>query len=96
MKIDKNLSWNADINDLIKKIAFGIGALKRVRPFYNVETCLQRSSSAPFQLLLFYLTFSSYDTNADLLFEKLNWKTLSFERKVQKAVMVYKSLNLMV
>jgi hypothetical protein len=55
MKIDKNLSWNADINDLIKKIAFGIGALKRVRPFYNVETCLQRSSSAPFQLLLFCL-----------------------------------------
>jgi hypothetical protein len=55
MKIDKNLSWNAHINDLIKKIAFGIGALKRVRPFYNVEADLQRSSSAPFQLLLFCL-----------------------------------------
>jgi hypothetical protein len=39
------------------------------------------------------LTFPSYDTNADSLFEKLNWKTLSFQRKVQKAVMVYKSLN---
>jgi hypothetical protein len=39
------------------------------------------------------LTFSSYDINADSLFEKLNWKTLSFQRKVQKAVMVYKSLN---
>ena len=28
-----------------------------------------------------------------LLFEKLNWKTLSFQRKVQNAVMVNKSLN---
>jgi hypothetical protein len=39
------------------------------------------------------LTFSSYDTNADLLFEKLNWKTLSFQCKVRKAVMAYKSFS---
>jgi hypothetical protein len=39
------------------------------------------------------LTFSTYDTNDDLFFENLNWKTLSFQRKVQKSVMVYKSIN---
>jgi hypothetical protein len=96
MKLDENLSWNAYINDLIKKDCFWYWCFETCSIFcscYNVEACLQRSSSAPFQLLLFYLTFSSYDTNADLLFEKLNWKTLSFQRKFQKAVMVYKSLN---
>ena len=39
------------------------------------------------------LTFSSYDTNADVLIDKLGWKKLSSQRQFQKAVMVYKSLN---
>jgi hypothetical protein len=39
------------------------------------------------------LTFFSYDTKADYLFEKLGWKKLECQRKFQKAVMVYKSLN---
>ena len=39
------------------------------------------------------LTFSSYDTNADDLFELLGWKKLDCQRQIQKAVMVYKSLN---
>ncbi len=39
------------------------------------------------------LTFSSYDTNAGLLFERLGWKRLESQRQIQEAVMVYKSLN---
>ncbi|XP_028412379.1 uncharacterized protein LOC114535622 [Dendronephthya gigantea] len=39
------------------------------------------------------LTFSSYDTNADILLDRLGWKKLSSQRQFQKAVMVYKSLN---
>ncbi len=31
--LDENLSWNIQINELTKKIASGIGALKRVRSF---------------------------------------------------------------
>ena len=39
------------------------------------------------------LTFSSYDTNAGLLFERLSWKGLESQRQIQEAIMVYKSLN---
>ena len=39
------------------------------------------------------LTFSSYDTNAGLLFERLGWKGLECQRQIQEAIMVYKSLN---
>ena len=31
--IDENLTWNVHIENLSKKIASGIGALKRIRPF---------------------------------------------------------------
>ena len=37
--------------------------------------------------------FSSSDTNAGLLFERLGWKRLESQRQIQEAVMVYKSLN---
>ena len=39
------------------------------------------------------LTSSSYVTNAEYLFEKLGWKNLASQRKIAKAIMVYKSLN---
>ena len=39
------------------------------------------------------LTSSSYDTNADYLFERLGWKKLGSQRRITKAIMVYKSLN---
>ena len=39
------------------------------------------------------LTSSSYDTNADYFFDKLCWKKLASQRKMAKAIMVYKSLN---
>ena len=40
------------------------------------------------------LTFSSYDTNADLLIKRLGWSgKLESQRKIQKVTMVYKSHN---
>jgi hypothetical protein len=36
--IDHNLSWNIHIERLCKKIASGIGALKRTRPFVPYHT----------------------------------------------------------
>jgi hypothetical protein len=39
------------------------------------------------------LASSSYDTNADYLFEILGWKNLASQRKIAKAIMVYKSVN---
>ena len=36
--IDQTLSWNVHVENLCKKIASGIGALKRVRPFVPHET----------------------------------------------------------
>ena len=38
--IDHNLSWNIHIEKLCKKIASGIGALKRTRPFVPYHTLL--------------------------------------------------------
>jgi hypothetical protein len=39
------------------------------------------------------LTFSSYDTNTGVLFERIGWKGLESQRQISEAVMVYKSLN---
>jgi len=36
--IDENLSWNMHIEKIPKKIASGIGAIKRCRPFVNRTT----------------------------------------------------------
>ncbi|XP_048587749.1 uncharacterized protein LOC125570289 [Nematostella vectensis] len=36
--IDQHLSWNAHITNISKKIASGIGAIKRCRPFVPLET----------------------------------------------------------
>ena len=38
MHIDENLSWNMHIEKIAKKIASGIGAIKRCRPFVNQTT----------------------------------------------------------
>ena len=109
VKIDDNLFWTAHINDLTKKIASGINALKRIRSFVPTTTLklifnslvqphfnyccsvwdscnktyaekLQKLQNRAARVL----TFSGYDANADLLFEKLGWKTLphsvSFKR----------------
>lgn len=37
-ELDENLSWNDLINDLIKKIASGIGAFKRVWSVFPATT----------------------------------------------------------
>ena len=39
------------------------------------------------------LTFSSYDAYANRLFKQLNWKDLSTQVQIQKALMAHKSLN---
>ena len=39
------------------------------------------------------LTFSRYDADSNRLFRQLNWKDLSTQFQIQKAPMVYKSLN---
>ena len=36
--IDENLSWNVHIEKLSKKVASGIGALKRIRPYVPFTT----------------------------------------------------------
>ncbi|CAB4040688.1 Hypothetical predicted protein, partial [Paramuricea clavata] len=116
--IDENLSWNVHIEKLSKKVASGIGALKRIRPYVPFTTmqliykCLVQPyfdyCSAVWDSCSSYLvnklqklqnraarvlTSSSYDTNADYLFESLGWKNLVSQRRLTKAIMVYKSLN---
>ena len=115
--LDENLTWNEHINRLFKKIASGIGALKRIRSFVP-GTTLQLIFNSLIQPHFNYccvvwdnsnksladklrklqnravriLTFSSYDTNADALLKNIGWKKLQTQRKIQKAVMVHKSL----
>jgi hypothetical protein len=108
--IDENLSWNVHINKLSKKIASGIGALKRIRSFVP-DTTLQLIFNSLVQPHFDYccvvwdncnktladklqklqnraarvLTFSSYDTKADYLFEKLGWKKLESPAQISKS-----------
>ena len=109
-QFDENLSWNIQINELTKKIASGIGALKRVRSFVPVET-LQLIFNSLVQPYFNYcctvwdnwnktlpeklqklqnraarvVTFSSYDTNADVLIEKLGQKKIIIPAPVSKS-----------
>ena len=46
-----------------------------------------------FGIIVRVLTSSSYDTAADSLPVKLGWRKLDTQRKFEKAVLVYKSLN---
>ena len=39
------------------------------------------------------ITSSGYDADVDSLFHKLSWKDLQFQCQIQKALMVFKSLN---
>ena len=39
------------------------------------------------------ITSSGYDANVNSLFHKLSWKNLQSQRQIQKALMVFKSLN---
>ena len=39
--IDENLSWNAHIHEISKKVSSGIGALKWVRPFVSMHTAIK-------------------------------------------------------
>ena len=39
--IDENLSWEAHIHKISKKVSSGIGALKRVRPFVSMHTAIK-------------------------------------------------------
>ena len=39
------------------------------------------------------LTFSTYDAYANRLFRQLNWKDLSTQFQIQKALTAHKSLN---
>ena len=57
-------------------------------------------SSLPSKFRLFraarVLTFSSYDADANHLIRQLDWRDLSSQFQIQKALMVYKSLNALV
>ena len=116
--IDENLRWQTHIDKLSKKVASGIGAIKRIRDFVPTPT-LHCIYNALIQSQFDYcnivwgncgktlfdrlqklqnraarvLTFSRYDADANRLFRQLNWKDLSTQFQMQKAPMVYKSLN---
>ena len=116
--IDQTLSWNVHVENLCKKIASGIGALKIVRPFVPHETlrlifmslvqphfdycnsvwgCCGKTLASKLQKrqnrAARILTYSNYDANAENLIQKLGWIKLDSQRTINKAVMVYKSLN---
>ena len=118
VNIDENLSWSVHIDAISKKIASGIGAIKRMRAFvpdttlkYIFNSIVQphfdyccvvwdncnKTSADKLQKLqnraARVLTYSGYDNDADSLIKKLGWKKLDSQRKLQKATMVYKSLN---
>jgi len=116
--VDENLTWHFHIDQLCKKIASAIGAIKRVKPFVPQSTSLSiynslvqphvdhsslvwgnsgKTSSNKLQKLqnraALVITSSSFDADVDSLFHKLSWKYLNSQRHIQKALMVFKSLN---
>ena len=76
MQIDENLTWNEHIKELVKKIASGIGSLKRVRSCIPATTLNTVYNS---------LVQSHFDYCSEIDYYS--------QRNLQKAVIVYKSLN---
>ena len=79
---------------MAKVLAYCIGAYQICSVVWdscgsNLADKLQKLQNRSARLL----TSSSYDTNADYLFEKLGWIKLASQRKITKAIMVYKSLH---
>ena len=116
--IDENLTWNVHIENLSRKIASGIGAVKRIRPFIphrtlrfiynylvkpyfdycnvvwgNCNKTLANKLQKLQNLAARVLTSAAFDTSTEYLFQVLNWRKLESQRQIQKACMVYKSLN---
>ncbi|CAH3125849.1 unnamed protein product [Porites lobata] len=85
------MAWHSHIDKLSKKIASGIGAIKRIRPFVSPEIlhyiydALNRAARI--------LISSSYDADARYLLQQLGWKDLITQRQIQVALMVFKALN---
>ena len=102
--LDENLIWNEHINQISRKIVpdttlqFIFNTL--VQPYFDYccvvwDNCsktltdkLQKLQNRAARIL----TFSSYDANADVVLASINWKKRETQRKIQKAVMVQKSL----
>ena len=114
--IDDNLTWRS--HKLTKKIASGIGAIKRIRhlvpygtlhsiyqalvqPHFNycnivwgncgvtLQDKLQKLQNRAARVL----TYSNYDADVNNLFELLGWKSLVSQRQIERATMVFKSLQ---
>ncbi|RMX39834.1 hypothetical protein pdam_00023350 [Pocillopora damicornis] len=87
--INGNLSWECHINEISKKIASGISAIKRIRYFLPFDTLLKvynllgncsKNLSSKLQKLqnraAHVLTFSNYDCSTSELFQNLKWSKL--------------------
>ena len=102
--IDNNMAWHSHIDKLSKKIASGIGAIKRIRPFVSPEI-LHYIYNALVQPHFDYCSIvwgncgktlsetSSYDADARYLLQELGWKDLITQRQIHVALMVFKALN---
>ena len=63
-------------------VVWGSCGIKLADKLKKLQNCAARA-----------LTFSSYDADASQLFQNLNWKNLSTQHDIQKAVTVFKFLN---
>ena len=84
---DENLSWSSHIETSTKRFASDIDKLGNCN--LTRSNKLEKLQNRATRIL----TFSTYDTNVEHLFSKLRWRKLSAQREMQKAVMVFKSLN---
>jgi len=107
--IDQNLSWNVQVDNLCKKIATGIRVLKHSRafvPFDTLQTMYPSLVQPHFDYCseiwgCCNKTLSSYQTSEtpkscaahSFIIDKLGWRKLDTQRQINKATMLYKSLN---
>ena len=106
--IDDRLDWSGHIEKVTKKVASGIGAIKRIRHLVAQATlhliyqaliqphfdyCNIVWGNCGITLRNKVLTYSSYDVDAGHLFKLLGWKNLACQQQIQRATMVYRSLH---
>ena len=89
----KSLKWHYTDYTMIQFLIIGI----IIYDFEYFTSCFDKTLSTKLQKLqnraARFLLRASYDTNSDSLIDKLGWRKLDKQRLINKATMVYKSLN---
>ena len=96
--VDQNINWKCHIENISKKIACAIGAIKRIRHLtpFNILIKVYNSLIQPqFDYCNVVWGSCNKGLSEDDSFRTLGWRRLYYQRLEQKSILMYKTLHSM-